>query len=89
MPKNFIGFKGQIMSVNGKIVIVTGGAKGIGAATALLFAQKGAGRIYLIDVDDENGKQTEQKIKGFCGCSYIHLDVSDEAGIKQFFLGTD
>jgi len=77
------------MSIKGKTAVVTGGAKGIGAGTALLFARKGAGRIYLIDVDDENGKQTEQKIKEYCGCSYIHLDVSDEAGIKQFFARTD
>jgi NAD(P)-dependent dehydrogenase (short-subunit alcohol dehydrogenase family) len=77
------------MSVNGKIVVVTGSAKGIGAATALLFARKGAGRIYLIDVDDESGKQTERKIKEFCGCSYVHLDVSDETGITRFFAETD
>jgi NAD(P)-dependent dehydrogenase (short-subunit alcohol dehydrogenase family) len=77
------------MSIKGKTVVVTGGAKGIGAGTALLFAQKGAGKIYLIDVDDEYGKQTEQKIKEHCDCSYIHLDVSDETGIKQFFAETD
>jgi NAD(P)-dependent dehydrogenase (short-subunit alcohol dehydrogenase family) len=77
------------MSITGKTAVVTGGAKGIGAATALLFARKGAGRIYLNDVDDEHGSQMEQKITEYCNCSYVHLDVSDEEGVKRFFAGTD
>jgi 3-oxoacyl-[acyl-carrier protein] reductase len=75
--------------LTGKIAVVTGGAKGIGGATALLFAGHGAKKIYIVDVDDENGKQTEEKIKGFCDCLYVHLDVSDEAGVQRFFSSID
>ena len=70
---------------NEKTIVVTGGAKGIGATTALRFAEKGAKQIYLVDVDDENGKLMEAKIQSLCSCSYVHLDVSDETGIKDFF----
>jgi NAD(P)-dependent dehydrogenase (short-subunit alcohol dehydrogenase family) len=77
------------MSLKGKIAIVTGGAKGIGAETALLFAENGASKIYLVDLDDEAGKQMEHKISALCECTYVHLDVSDEDGIKKFVSQLD
>jgi 3-oxoacyl-[acyl-carrier protein] reductase len=76
------------MSLKNKTVLITGGAKGIGAATALLFAQNGAKHIYLVDVDDENGEKTKREIQEHCACGYTHLDVSDENGVKDFFKKT-
>jgi 3-oxoacyl-[acyl-carrier protein] reductase len=72
-----------------KTALITGGAKGIGAATAMLFAENGAKKIYLVDLDDEAGKQMETKIQAHCDCEYVHLDVSDEAGIKDLFARID
>jgi NAD(P)-dependent dehydrogenase (short-subunit alcohol dehydrogenase family) len=77
------------MQLTGKTAIVTGGAKGIGAATALLFAKNGIQKLYLVDMDDDGGKRMEAELNGFCDCSYVHLDVSDESGIQQFFAETD
>ena len=39
-------------SVRGRVVLITGGARGIGAATAALFAQAGA-RVWIGDVDED------------------------------------
>lgn len=72
-----------------KTALISGGAKGIGAATAMLFAENGAKKIYLVDLDDEAGGQMETKIKARCDCEYVHLDVSDEAGIKDLFVRID
>lgn len=39
------------MEIRGKWAIVTGGASGIGRATALRLARQGAARVTLVDVD--------------------------------------
>jgi 3-oxoacyl-[acyl-carrier protein] reductase len=75
--------------MKGKIALITGGAKGIGAATAMLFAEKGIDKIYLVDLDDEMGRRTESAIRAYCDCAYIHLEVSDETGIKNLFAEID
>ena len=60
--------------LDGKVAIVTGGARGQGAAEARLFAREGA-TVVITDVLDEVGEQTA----GELGCDYPHLDVSSEA----------
>ncbi|MDR0719820.1 MAG: SDR family oxidoreductase [Treponema sp.] len=77
------------MNLTGKTAVITGGAKGIGAATALLFAENGIKKIYLVDLDDENGRKMERQLNGGCSCLYIHLDVTDEAGVKEMFFSID
>ena len=46
------------MSLDGKVVIITGPAAGIGAATAKLFASEGA-KLCLLDIDENNLKKVE------------------------------
>jgi NAD(P)-dependent dehydrogenase (short-subunit alcohol dehydrogenase family) len=47
--------------VQGKVTVVTGGAKGIGRATAELLAREGA-RVIIADLDETEGKATAKRI---------------------------
>lgn len=60
-------------SLDGKVAIITGGARGQGAVEGALFKEAGAS-VVLADVLDEQGEQTA----GELGCDYVHLDVVDE-----------
>ncbi|WP_306117680.1 MULTISPECIES: SDR family NAD(P)-dependent oxidoreductase [unclassified Roseitalea] len=56
-------------------VIVTGGARGIGAATARLLAADGA-RVMITDILDEEGNAVAAEIGG--NAAYRHHDVTDD-----------
>ncbi len=57
-----------------KVCLITGAAKGQGAAEARLFASEGA-RVWLADVLDEEGEAVAAQVAG----TYRHLDVGDES----------
>ena len=61
--------------MRGKVVIVTGGARGIGRATAELLAREGA-RVVIADIDDSQGKATSRKIGR--RARFVHHDVRRE-----------
>nr|WP_315456520.1 SDR family oxidoreductase [uncultured Sphingorhabdus sp.] len=61
-----------------KTALVTGGARGIGAAIARCFATEGA-HVVIGDVDAENGKRVAAEIGG----SFFALDVSSEEDWNQ------
>ncbi len=61
-------------ALDGKVAIITGGARGQGAIEGKLFSDAGA-TVVLTDVLDEEGEQTA----GELGCDYLHHDVSSEA----------
>ncbi|MGK2949465.1 MAG: SDR family NAD(P)-dependent oxidoreductase, partial [Acidimicrobiales bacterium] len=58
--------------LDGVVALVTGGASGIGAATAALLAEEGA-RVVVADVQDEAGRE----VAGAVGGRFVPLDVSD------------
>ncbi len=60
--------------LDGKVAIITGGARGQGAIEGHLFVEAGAA-VVLTDVLDEEGEKTA----GELGCDYLHHDVVDEA----------
>ncbi len=63
----------------GKVALITGGARGIGAATARLFAREG-GRVVLGDVLDPEGRAVEAELVATDGeAAFVHLDVTSEA----------
>lgn len=71
--------------LDGKICLITGAARGQGAAEARLFAAEG-GTVWLTDVLDAEGVALARDI----GAEYRHLDVRDEAawhGLVQEIVG--
>ncbi|PKB80773.1 MAG: cyclopentanol dehydrogenase [SAR202 cluster bacterium Io17-Chloro-G9] len=64
--------------LDGKVAIISGGARGQGATEAMMFAREGA-KVVLGDVLDEEGKQVEAQINESGGqATYVHLDVTRE-----------
>ena len=54
-----------------KVAIITGGAMGMGAATAELFAKEGA-KVVIADFNEEKGREQTNKIKAARGeCSFV------------------
>ena len=67
------------MRLEGKVALITGAARGQGAAEASLFAQEGA-KVILADVSDPEGIAVAAEIAEAGGDAiYVHLDVTDES----------
>ncbi|MBE2268608.1 MAG: SDR family oxidoreductase [Anaerolinea sp.] len=64
--------------LNGKVILVTGGAQGIGAAAARLCIERGAS-VYIGDVNAERGDALAREI----GATFLPFDVCDEAAVKS------
>ena len=64
--------------LDGKVALISGGARGMGAAEAKLFCREGA-RVVFGDIRDEEGKAVEAEVRELGGeATYIHLDVTRE-----------
>src|SRR5215831_13078367 len=65
--------------LDGKVALISGGARGQGAAEARTFAREGA-KVVFGDVRDAEGKEVESSIRAAAGDAvYVHLDVANEA----------
>ena len=69
----------------GKVVIVTGGALGIGRETCLLLAKEGA-KVAVTDILDDKGQELIKEIIQSGGVAkFWHLDVSDEKEVEKVY----
>ena len=67
------------MRLDGKVAIVSGGAHGMGAVEARLFAGEGA-KVVIADIRDDDGRRVEAEINEAGGAAlYVRTDVTDEA----------
>ncbi|CAL5084565.1 unnamed protein product [Urochloa decumbens] len=64
----------------GKVAVITGGASGIGKATAAEFVRNGA-RVILADVQDDLGHAAAAELGGGDIASYTRCDVTDESQV--------
>ena len=68
---------------NGQVAIVTGGALGIGGATARKLASEGA-KVFIADIDDSSASSNVQSIKAAGGIAVAsHIDVSQSRDIAR------
>lgn len=69
----------------GKVVLVTGGASGIGRAAAYRLAQDGA-HVVIVDINEQNGNEVAgdlQKRYGTGRATFVQCDVTDEAAVQN------
>src|ERR1700733_13194266 len=68
---------------NGRVVLVTGAASGIGRATALRFAGEGAA-VALCDINERGGAEVSDEIRAGGGrAAFFAADVTDEDAVRQ------
>ena len=66
------------MRLENKVALISGGARGMGAVEAKLFANEGA-RVVIGDVLEDEGRRTEAEINESGGeCVFVRLDVTSE-----------
>lgn len=70
------------MNILGKVCVVTGGASGLGAATAQHLVAQGA-KVILVDMNQELGQQLQQQLGE--NAEFIAVDVTDENQVQQLF----
>jgi 3-oxoacyl-[acyl-carrier protein] reductase len=69
------------MRLQDKVALITGGASGIGKATALRFAEEGAA-VMFCDVNEAAGKETEAELGE--GARYYHVDVRNAGQVQAW-----
>ena len=76
------------MRLENKVAFISGGARGMGAVEAKLFAREGA-RVVIGDVLEEEGRKTEAEINETGGdCLFVRLDVTSEQDWQRAVTAT-
>jgi NAD(P)-dependent dehydrogenase (short-subunit alcohol dehydrogenase family) len=75
------------MRLEGRVAIVTGGARGIGRAYTERFLREGAS-VQIADVDDARGADTVSELRELGDVSYTHCDVADAQSVEQCAAAT-
>jgi Dehydrogenases with different specificities (related to short-chain alcohol dehydrogenases) len=68
----------------GKVAVITGGASGIGAATARRLASEGA-TVVLADIEEEGGRKVAEEVKSAFGSEalFVRADVSELGEVEK------
>jgi 3-oxoacyl-[acyl-carrier protein] reductase len=75
------------MRLEGRVAVVTGGARGIGRAYTERFLREGAS-VQIADVDDSHGAATVEELSALGSVDYAHCDVSDAESVDACVAAT-
>ncbi len=76
------------MTFSGQVALVTGGAAGIGRATALAFAREGL-KVVVADLDEAGGEVTAMRIREAGGeALFVACDVTQDAQVRHLHART-
>lgn len=75
------------MRLEGKVAIVTGGANGIGLASAKRFLEEGA-KVVIADFDSDKGSTRADELRAHGEVHFVHVDVADEASVSSLIERT-
>ncbi|KAI3437495.1 uncharacterized protein J3R85_005258 [Psidium guajava] len=73
--------------LEGRVAIVTGGARGIGEAAVRLFARHGA-KVVIADIEDILGEALAGSLFPSYCVTYVHCDVSSEPDVEHMISST-
>ena len=73
------------MELNSKVIVITGGGSGIGAAMARRFATEGPTALVVADIDLDSARAVADEV----GADAVLTDVSDEAANRALIQGTE
>src|SRR5580704_16536710 len=69
-----------LMDIHGKVALVSGGASGLGAATARMIVSAG-GRVAIVDLNEKLGQSLAGELGG--AARFMRADVSDSGEVEQ------
>lgn len=76
------------LRLKGKVALITGAGRGIGRATAILFARNGA-KVVVADIDSKEGEETVDLIKAAGGeATFVKVDVSKATDAERVVKAT-
>ncbi|MEL7526800.1 MAG: SDR family NAD(P)-dependent oxidoreductase, partial [Pseudomonadota bacterium] len=75
------------MSLENKVAIVTGGARGIGFAIAKRFVSDGA-KVVVADIDDAAGEEAVEDLGSLGDVTYIHCNVGERLDVRNMVAET-
>ena len=79
----------MVADITDKVILITGGAQGIGGATAELCAERGA-EVIITDLKAEKGEALATAIRAAGGkATFYQLDVRDQTAVSQLFERVD
>uniref|UniRef100_A0A915PP94 Short-chain dehydrogenase/reductase 3 n=1 Tax=Setaria digitata TaxID=48799 RepID=A0A915PP94_9BILA len=77
-------FRSDVKSVNGRTVVITGAASGIGKRLAELFAINLGAKVAIVDINQDDGQETVKKITNNGGIAhYWKCDISQAEEVEE------
>ena len=67
------------MEISNKVALITGGASGLGLATAEVLVESGS-KVMLLDLNEDNAKSAVEKLG--TNSSYVIANVTDESSVQ-------